>query len=110
MGVVHHERGELDMAEKHYLKALTFAPQYAPVYDNLGRLNNAQKRFMEAIARFEAAVEYDPETPVYHYNLATAHYIFNQYNKAIDAYKNCLDLAPEYLDAWIGLEVIHKHQ
>ena len=61
LGEVYFERGDLDAAAECYLQALEISREFGDVAEgfallNLGRVNMRQRRFAEAIARFEEAL------------------------------------------------------
>ena len=54
-----------ESAQQTYLRALAVDPQFADALNNLGLLLRDRGRFVEAVERFQAAIDADRRTEVY---------------------------------------------
>jgi tetratricopeptide (TPR) repeat protein len=109
MGIILTDEKKFEDAEQVFLKGITFAPQYAPLYDNLGRVLYFMKRFEEAAQRFSTAISFDSSKHEYFYNLATVLFDMRNFKAAIENYDLCLDIAPNYANAWNGKGQCHMN-
>lgn len=69
-GMVHVQQGSLDLAIKEFSSAIDAAPKYAAAFSNRGVAQLRQKNFGRALDDFKKAIEFEPQNPVWHYNLA----------------------------------------
>lgn len=101
-------------AERLYLAALEENPSYETARYNLATLYFEQGRFDDAIAQLEALVAEDPSNPRYHYDLAVNlvenirqnERGFDQWGRAMDAYRTTLALDPSFPHAAENLAVM----
>lgn len=70
LGRLHHDGGELALAESHYRIAICLADSVALYWFNLGVVVEDRARTAEAIACYERALAIDPDLADAHYNLA----------------------------------------
>lgn len=78
----------MDKATQLHEEAIRFAQQ--------GDLENA-------LSRFEAALELNPNEPVWHFNRGLACQRMRKLPDAISAYRTATNLAPDFFDAWSNL-------
>ena len=64
--------GRLDEAVDHYHRAIAFAPDFPPAYNNLATALRAKGQVADAIATYQQALRVRPEYPEAEYNLANA--------------------------------------
>ena len=69
LGCLAHEKGELELAEKHYREALRKSTDATPRF-NLAVLLEDLERLEEARAVYEEALELDPACAEAHFNLS----------------------------------------
>jgi tetratricopeptide (TPR) repeat protein len=83
LGLIYRRRGELELAEKHYKRALEEDPHLDAAYINLAQLYAQQGKKEESFAQFGKAVEVNRANPhpvalanlgVYHFNRGLAQY------------------------------------
>ena len=59
LGLIHHQRGELDQARERFQRAIDIDPDELDAHYQLGRIARAQNRLAEAIGHFEQVVQRD---------------------------------------------------
>lgn len=93
-GEAHYKKGELEKAEKFYLKAAASHPGDAKIYARLGLLYLQQKNYSDAIESLKVAVKLDKYNPSRHYNLALAYTGNKDVQKAISSVREAITLDP----------------
>lgn len=73
LGEIARERGQLDKAREHLLKAVHYNPDFFEAQIALGRLLLKQGKAREAITHLEVAARLEPRDKLSHYLLASAH-------------------------------------
>lgn len=101
----------LDEAARYYQEAVRLKKDYSEAYNNLGTVYLRQKRWDDAIAMFQKALEnlYYATPEIAYYNLARAHEEKGDETKAIECYETAIELNKHYLDPYgrVGL-LYHK--
>ncbi|MEM7260552.1 MAG: tetratricopeptide repeat protein [Planctomycetota bacterium] len=97
-GVELEEQGDLDGAVDAYRNALRVAPDAETAF-SLGNALYEQGDRIGARAEFERAIELDPESVEAWNNLGSLYVEDERYPEAIAAYRNALEVAPDYPDA-----------
>jgi tetratricopeptide (TPR) repeat protein len=59
LGLIHQQRGELDLARERFQRAIDIDPEELDAHYQLGRIARAQGRLAEAIGHFEQVVQRD---------------------------------------------------
>jgi tetratricopeptide (TPR) repeat protein len=59
LGLIHQQRGELDLARERFQRAIDIDPEELDAHFQLGRIARAQGRLPEAIGHFEQVVQRD---------------------------------------------------
>ena len=96
-------------SEREFLRALELDPRSEDawsMYDYyylvpMGRLD-------EAVAASQRAVEQDPLSPFLQWRLGLRYYYKRQWDRAIEQFRNALELDPNYLYAIMFLSIVHK--
>jgi tetratricopeptide (TPR) repeat protein len=65
------ERGRMDEALPHLLRAVALSPSFATAHYNLGSVYLAKGRVAEALGQFEIQVNLDPRDPIAQYNFGS---------------------------------------
>jgi tetratricopeptide (TPR) repeat protein len=73
LGRAHQDRGELDLAEKHFLQAQSVAPKTVAVLAGLGQIALARKDFARAATLLEEGLSINPQAASLHSQLAAAY-------------------------------------
>jgi type IV pilus assembly protein PilF len=94
MGWAYFNKKEYSLAEKFYLKALEIQPKFINALAGLGKTYTAMGRGPEAVATLEKAVKDYPKSGQLYLELARAHTLSGEYEKALEAYEKAVDFAP----------------
>lgn len=98
MGWAAFKLGRLAEARKHFEDALDFHPRYAPANLNLGILDQAERQYLQALHRFEIAVEGDqmPADAIAeaNYRMAEIYVALGKRAKAIEHFNVALERSP----------------
>jgi tetratricopeptide (TPR) repeat protein len=82
--------GDLDGAEKLYLRLAVVSPNDAAIYASLGRIYLERQNLKDAISSFKAAINRDQKNGFYYYDLATALYKDEKYKEAIVCFEKSI--------------------
>jgi tetratricopeptide (TPR) repeat protein len=95
--------GKLDEAVGAYQRALAVDPNNVELFNSLGNVYFALKRYPEAARAFREAVSRDATYALGWYNLAHAYRKGDQKQQAVDAYRQYMRLKPDDPDPYYGL-------
>jgi tetratricopeptide (TPR) repeat protein len=98
MGIAYHQMMELDLAKKHYERAIKLNPKYSEAVNNLGTIHYAKKSYRRAINQYRRALRLTPNSASVHSNLGTAYFARKKYKEAFEAYQQALALDPEVFE------------
>lgn len=73
-GVELANTGQLASAETHLKKATSLAPENHQAWYGLGQVQEAQRKWKEAVQSYAQAVQNNPKDAMYRYRLGRAHY------------------------------------
>jgi tetratricopeptide (TPR) repeat protein len=102
--------GQSQEAERQYLNALHFKPDFAEAYGNLAAAQLSQGHTQAAIDNLHQAIKLKPDYLQAYVNLATAYAQLNQSTEAISAAQRAVELARsqgnaplvKQLEAWLS--------
>ena len=94
-GVEADHQGKTDDAIQHYLKALTYSPNYYPAHNNLGSAYLARQNFDGAQAEFEAALKANQNDVEAYFNLANVLLLTHRYPEAGHQIEDGLQRRPD---------------
>ncbi len=81
---------------------------------NRGKTLYELKRYKEAIAAYDKALQIQPEYSVAWNGEGKTLYELKQYKEALDAYDKAIQIQPQYLEAWLGrgyvLDELQRYQ
>lgn len=103
LGLLYHQRGDLDAAIQHYREAYAINPQGSEILVNLGIWHADRKEDEQAILWYKRALELRPDDPNPYYNLGNVRLHSGQYAEAIDLYQRALALRPDDSRIWTNL-------
>ena len=95
LGWAYYNKKEYVLAKKYYKKALKIEPEFTIALRGLGKTYIAMGKIPEAIAVFEKATISSPRFAELYFDLANACRLSQKYNKALNAYKKVVELAPD---------------
>jgi len=97
------QRGDFDLAEQTYRKAIHQNPDFAEIRANLGHLLVLRRRLPDAVVELQAAVKLKPIFPQAHHHLALAYTGLGKVDEALASYRTALEQEPRLVGAWEGL-------
>jgi tetratricopeptide (TPR) repeat protein len=97
-GAAYLKLGNLDEALKSYVKAMELNPKSAPAKIGAGYANYLKKQYATAIALLQAALSLDQGNPDIYKKLGLAYRDSGDPNKAAQAFRSYIDLAPDAPD------------
>jgi tetratricopeptide (TPR) repeat protein len=98
IGIAYHQMLELDLAKKHYERAIKIDPKYSEAINNLGTIHYAKRSYRRAIKQYKKALKINPQSASIYSNLGTAHFARKKYKDAAEAYDKALSLDPEVFE------------
>ena len=96
LGLIHQNRGELDLARERFQRAIDIDPDELDAYYQLGRIARAQGRLPEAIGHFEQVVQGDQthaQQEIWR-EIGSTYIAAGQYSDARDVLERFLDHRP----------------
>jgi Tfp pilus assembly protein PilF len=97
-GWAEYKQGMLAEARASFEQALDFHPRYSPAHFNLGILDQRERRYLDAIRRFELALDARRLSPdgeaEANYRMAEVYVSLGQRAKAIEHFSVALERAP----------------
>jgi len=110
VGTALQSEGRLDEALDHYHRAIAFAPEFPPAYNNLATTLRAKGQIPEAIAAYQQALRVHPDFPDAQYNLANALLQAGRPAEAIDHFRVALQTIPASVDVHNNLGIALMNQ
>jgi tetratricopeptide (TPR) repeat protein len=105
LGIAYSKKERLDLAIKHFKKAIRLKPDFAPAINNLGTAYYDSGDYDAAIACFKKVSEdllY--ATPHFaYYNLGRAYFMKKEYAKSEAYFLNALDVEPRFIEPLVEL-------
>jgi tetratricopeptide (TPR) repeat protein len=95
LGALYYELQNYERSERYYLEALDLQPEFVMALRGLSRTYVAMGRISEAISRLKKAIRIAPKLAVLHYDLGKAYQLTGDSEKAIMAFQQVMNLAPE---------------
>jgi tetratricopeptide (TPR) repeat protein len=102
-GVAEEAEGRLDEAIRLYERAVKLAPKFPVARFNLGRAYGQQQRWDEAVRELQVAVRQAPDNREYCYSLGIACQEAGNTAQAIEAFSDCVEIDPLFLDGHVTL-------
>jgi len=106
LGWIAQERGQLDVAERHYRDAATLLPKDPTTHYRLARLLNQMGRTDEAILAYQRVLELHAEHLPSLLDLAALNERLGQYSQAARYLRQVLRINPQHLDALTSLATV----
>ena len=105
LGSAFEADGRLDEAIDHYRRAIAFAPEFPPAYNNLATTQRAKGQITDAIATYHQALRLRPQYPEAEYNLANALMDAGKPAEAIEHFQIALRTIPASVDVHNNLGI-----
>lgn len=105
LGVAYLKAGDLETAEKHFLKAIELSPYFGDPYANLATIYFRRNKYEKALKLIRRGAGYESlyETGDFQLVWGIAHYELGNYEKAIYRFNQSLTFAPNNPEAVRGL-------
>ncbi len=103
MGIVHHRRGETDLAESLYLSAVAIKPRLAKAQLNLALIAEERRDFARAAELFGHAIELAPRSAEARHGRAKALWSLGRRDDALADWDRALEIDPGHAGALGGL-------
>jgi tetratricopeptide (TPR) repeat protein len=97
-GIAYHQMLALDVARKHYERAIKLNPKYAEAVNNLGTVHYARKNYRRSVSLYRRALKLTPNSASIMSNLGTAQFARKKYKEASEAYQQALAMDPEVFE------------
>ena len=98
-GACYASLGQLDVAVKHYEKAIAMKPDYAEVHNNLGVTLKDLGQLDESVKCYEKALAIKPDYAEANNNLGVTLHELGQLNEAIKSYEQAIEIKSDYAEA-----------
>jgi protein O-GlcNAc transferase len=96
LAVVYSELGKTEHAEKQFILTSSIDPDHPPLYQNWGLFLSKQRRFEEAIDKFNTAIRLAPNFPPVYSCRGNALKELGRYREAIIDHNLAIKLAPQF--------------
>jgi tetratricopeptide (TPR) repeat protein len=98
LGIAYHQMLQLDLAKKHYERAIKLNPKYSEAINNLGTIHYAKKSYRRAVGQYNKALRLSPNAASIHSNLGYAHFARKKYPLAMESFNRALLLDPQVFE------------
>ena len=103
LAVQHHQKNNLQVAEKLYKEILKTNPNHANTRNNLGSVLKELGESRKAISCFQKAIEIQSNHADAHYNLGSVLKELGESRKAISCFQKAIQIQPNHADAHYNL-------
>ncbi len=110
LGFVYNELGRLKEAEGAYQNAIRIKPADVEAYVGLGFVYKAEGRLDDAIRAYQRAIELWPDHAEASYGLGNVYLTQKRYDDAIRAYQRAIELKPTHAEAYTNLGAAYYFQ
>ena len=108
IGAISFEKGQKEVAIKHFRKVIELRPHHPHAYNNLGAALIDVGEYEEAKSNLKKAIELQPDYAEAYNNLGNVYKEMEEYNQAISVYEKAIELNPEYYEAYNNLGIIYN--
>jgi lipopolysaccharide biosynthesis regulator YciM len=96
LGIAHHKRGQYELAESYYIKAMQIPGTYsAAPQHNLGCLYYDIARYDRAIYWLQQALRFQPDLPEIYHLLSMCYEALGKHAKVIEILSKAIEVAPD---------------
>ena len=110
VGAISFEKGEEEIAIKHFRKVIDIVPHHYHAYNNLGAVLINLGKYQEAKSNLKKAIELQPDYAEAYNNLGNVYKEMEEYNMAILKYKKAIKLNPDFYEAYNNMGMAFKEQ
>lgn len=98
-----HQAGDLQGAEKSYLKAIKEDKNFVEAYDNLGQVYRQMEKFDKAVENYKRSIELYPQGHMARMNIAVVYGLMGSYPEARAQYEALVLYHPDDAEGYFGL-------
>ena len=109
-GLTQMQKGDYLNTLKYYNEALKYAPKYPFLYINLGVVNGALGRSLEAEASFQKALRYGPDNYGSYFYYGRWLVQNGRQNEALPLLERSVELSPTFMDARYWLLSLYQNR
>ena len=99
LAVIYEYVGRLDEAEKEYREAIRIKPDVVQAHYNLGGFLHDLKRFEEAGEEYREAIRIKPDFVRAHNNLGNLLHVLKRFEEAEEEYREAIRIKPDFVRA-----------
>ena len=103
LGNFYRNRGNKELAEEFFARAVSLRPDLAEAHNNLGLLLQEHGEAARAAECFQNALSNDPDLDAAHTNLGSSRLRQGWMEGAIDSFRRAIDINPQSAEAWNNL-------
>ena len=107
-GLTYQNKGNLDKAADHYIKATDLNPNYAVAYSNLGAVYRDNNKYDLAIKSCTKAIDLNSNLANPYINRGAAYAGKSEYDLAIKDFTKAIDLNPNYAEPYNNLGAVYR--
>jgi tetratricopeptide (TPR) repeat protein len=102
------DRGEYDKSLGEYDSLFVLSPENPDVIYNMGAILFEQKKYEDALQKFDLTIKRDGNFFRGYYGRGRCFEALGQKQKAMEDYKRCLAIKPDYMPAALQLDIMEK--
>ncbi|HEX8816156.1 MAG TPA: tetratricopeptide repeat protein [Terriglobales bacterium] len=95
LGIVYIKIQHYPEAQKAFVHAIKFNPDFADAHNNLGVVRYEDKKYGKAIDEYQKAIQVRPDCASFYSNLGAAFFMKKEWESATQAYSHALQLDPD---------------
>jgi tetratricopeptide (TPR) repeat protein len=99
LGVIYGQRGQPQLAVDFISRAIRVRPEEAQFHCRLAENLRALRKYGEATASFQRAIELGNGDPTIHNSFGAALAEMRQYDRAIEQFRRAIEIKPDFADA-----------
>lgn len=110
LGNLYYQKGDLNSAERHLLRAEELDPTYFNSLHGLSLVYAKWEKYDQAISYARKNLSFDPASPDAHITLGISYGGKGDLLRAEEAFKQAVSIDPESKEGWTNLGIIYSQQ
>lgn len=103
IGIAYHQLGDLDNAQRCYLKAIKLDSHFVEAINNLGTVYYSRQLYRRAIGQYKKVLRIKPQSATTMANLSSAYYARKQYQLGSETAQKALAIDPGVFESHGGI-------